>query len=123
MTVKEICQKAEEINKKRGLNKMKPLKALENIYKNIERLKTNFQLVNLRDPMLTVEAIQALRGLDMCLTEKDRGSVNLLPLINKDQFLMAYGSTYVNYIEPFYTVVSAEKQLIIEERKNKRKNL
>jgi hypothetical protein len=36
---------------------------------------------------------------------------------------MAYGSTYVNYIEPFYTVVSAEKELIAEERKNKRKNL
>ena len=123
MTVKEICQKADEINKKRVLNKKKPLKALENIYNNIERLKTNYQIVNLRDPMLTVEAIQALRGLDTCLTEKDRGSKNLLPLINKDQFLMAYGSTYVNYIEPFYTVVSAEKELIAEERKNKRKNL
>lgn len=123
ITVREICQKAEEINKKRVLNKMKPLKALENILNNIERLKTNYQLVNLRDPMLTVEAIQALRGLDMCLTMKDRGSKNLLPLINEDQFLMAYGSTYVNYIEPFYTVVSAEKELIAEERKNKRKNL
>jgi 5'-3' exonuclease len=122
-TVREICKRAYEINQERIKNKKKPLKALENLLNNVERLKTNFQLVNLRDPMLTAEAVQALRDLDMSLTEKDRGSKNLLPLMNEDQFLMAYGSTYVNYIEPFYTVVSAEKELITEERKNKRKNL
>lgn len=122
-TVREICQRADEINKERVKNKKKPLKALENLLNNIERLKTNFKLVSLRDPMLTDDAINALRGLDMCLTEKDRGSKNLRPLMDDDQFISVYGGTYVNYIEPFYTVVSAENEMIAEERKNKRKNL
>ena len=123
VTVREICQKADEINKERVLNKMKPLKALQNITNNIERLKTNFQLVNLRDPMLTHDAIEALRDLDAAIDVFKFGSKNLLPLMNEDQFLTVYGGAYVNYIEPFYTVYSAEKELLMEYRKNNRKTL
>jgi DNA polymerase-1 len=122
-TVREICKRADEINKERVLNKKKPLKALENLLNNIERLKTNFQLVNLRDPMLTREAIEALKDLDAAIDVYKFGSKNLLPLMNEDQFISVYGSTYVNYIEPFYTVYCAEKELLTEYRENKRKNL
>jgi 5'-3' exonuclease len=123
VTVKEICKRADEINKERVLNKKKPLKALENIYKNVERLRTNFQLVNLRDPMLTLDAIEALKDLDATIDVYKFGSKNLLPLMNEDQFISVYGGTYVNYIEPFYTVYCAEKELLTTYRQNKRKNL
>ncbi len=123
MTVREICKKADEINKERVLNKKKPLKALENLLNNIDRLKMNFQLVNLRQPLLTDQAREALKDLDASLTMGDRGSRNLLPMMTEDEFLTVYGSTYVNYIEPFYTVVSAERELLTEYRKNKRKSL
>ena len=123
VTVREICQKADKINKERVLNKMKPLKALENIVNNIERLKTNFQLVNLREPMLTQDAIEALKDMNAAIDVYKLGSKNLLPLMNEDQFLTIYNGTYVNYIEPFYTVYCAEKELLMEYRKNNRKNL
>jgi hypothetical protein len=79
--------------------------------------------VNLRDPMLTHDAIEALRDLDAAVDVFKFGSKNLLPLMNEDQFLTVYGGTYVNYIEPFYTVYSAEKESLMEYRKNNRKNL
>ena len=122
-TVREICKRAYDINQERVKNKKKPLKALENLLNNVERLKTNFQLVNLRDPMLTEDAIKALRDLDAPIDVYKFGSKNLLPLVNEDQFMSVYGSTYVNYIEPFYTVYCAEKDLLTEQRKNQRKNL
>ena len=124
-TVREICHRADEINKERINNKKKPLKALEKLItsEGIERLKTNFHLVNLRDPMLTAEAIEELKELNLPLSPEGRGHVNLLKMMNEDQFLNVYGSTFVQYVEPFYTVIMNEKQLLTEYRKNLRKNL
>ncbi len=122
-TVREICKRADEINKERVLNKKKPLKALENLLNNIERLKTNFQLVNLRDPMLTKDAIEALKDMDAAIDVYKYGSKNLLPMMNEDQFMSVYGGTYANYIEPFFTVYAAEKELLTEYRHSQRKSL
>jgi len=114
LTVREICQKADEINKERILNKQKPLKALENLVHGVKRLRLNFKLVSLREPMLNEEAIEALNQLEMPLNPEDRGSKNLLKLMNEDEFLNAYGSTFVQYVEPFYTVIMNEKQILSE---------
>jgi len=124
-TVREICKRADEINQERVLNKKKPLKALETLIspEGVERLKTNFQLANLRQPMLTEQAEEELLQLELPLLPDDRGSKNLTKMMNEDEFLSVYGSTFVQYVEPFYTVIMNEKQLLTEYNKNNRKSL
>lgn len=119
-TVKEICKRADEINKERVANKQKPLKIFENLLSNINRLKTNYQLVNLREPFLNDQAREALLELEAPLDPVDRGSVNLTKMMMEDEFLTIYGSTFVNYVEPFYAVIMNEKQLLNEYNKNNR---
>lgn len=123
MTVREICKKADDINKERIEKKLKPLQALENIINNVPRLKTNFELVNLRQPMLNEQAIEELAQLEMPLSPDDRGSKNLLKMMREDEFLSVYGSTFVQYVEPFYTVIMNEKQLFTEYYKKHKNNL
>jgi 5'-3' exonuclease len=117
-SVREICRRADEINKERIANKQKPLKALENIVNNVPRLKTNFQLVNLREPMLNETAIEELKQLEVPLSPEDRGSKNLYNMMIEDEFLLVYGSSFPQYVEPFYTVIMNEKQLLTEYYKN-----
>lgn len=123
MSVREICIKADEINKQRVLNKKKPLKVFENLLNNVDRLKTNFKLINLREPLLTEQAVYELEVLDLPLSPENRGSKNLYNLMMEDDFLKVYGSTFVQYVEPFYTVISHEKQLLTEYNKNNKASL
>jgi 5'-3' exonuclease len=120
-TVREICKKADEINKERVKNKKKPLKAFENLLSNIERLKINHRLMNLSEPFLNEEAEEELAQMEMPLSDEDRNSKNLLIMMNEDQFLSVYGGTFVNYIEPFYPVIMNEKQNYKNYLKIKRK--
>jgi 5'-3' exonuclease len=114
MTVREICQKADEINRDRILNKKKPLKALDNLLNGVERLKLNYKLMNLREPMLNEEAIEELKQLELPLSPEDRGSKNLYRMMIEDGFLSIYGGNFAQYVEPFYTVIMNEKQLLTE---------
>lgn len=125
LTVREICGKADAINQERITNKKKPLKALEKLIspEGVERLKTNFQLVNLRQPMLNEQAEHQLFLLEQPLEPDDRGSKNLYKFMQEDEFLSVYGSTFPQYIEPFYTVIMNEKQLLTEFIKNNKKSL
>jgi hypothetical protein len=55
------------------------------------------------------------------LSPEGRGSKNLLKMMTEDDFLSVYNSNFVNYVEPFYSVIMGEKQLLKEfERKNGR---
>lgn len=122
ITVKEICKRADEINQERVLNKKKPLKALTTLIspEGIERLKTNFKLVNLRVPMLNDEANEELSQLEYPLSPDGRGSKFLYNMMIEDEFLTVYSSTFTQYVEPFYTVIMNEKRLLTEYyRKNK----
>ncbi len=123
LSVREICKKADEINQNRVIEKKKPLKSLENLLKGIERLKTNYQLVNLRQPMLNEQAREELLQLEVPLSPEDRGSKNLYKMMIEDDFLSVYGSTFPNYVEPFYTVIMNEKQLLTEYNKNNKGKL
>jgi len=113
-TVREICAKADSINKDRIANKKKPLKVFENLLNNIERLKINYQLIDLTQPFLNDEAIEELEQLKMPLSDEDRGSKNLYKMMIEDEFLLAYGGSFPNYVEPFYTVIMYEKKLLKE---------
>lgn len=122
ISVRDICKRADDINKDRVLNKKKPLKSLENLLKGVERLKINFKLVNLREPLLNENAENELFNLEQPLSPENRGSKNLYKLMMEDEFLTVYGSTFVQYVEPFYTVIMHEKQLLTEFLK-KNKNI
>jgi 5'-3' exonuclease len=123
MSVRDVCKRADKIQEERLANKKKPLKALENLLceSGIERLKMNFELTNLREPMLTEETKEELEQLEYPLSDEDRGSKNLYNLMLEDEFLSVYGGTFPQYVEPFYTVIMHEKQLL-NEFKKKHKN-
>jgi len=124
LTVREVCKRADEINQERVLNKKKPLKALENLIspEGIKRLKMNYRLTNLREPLLNEQAIEELQQLEIPLSPEDRGSKNLYKMMIEDEFLQVYGSSFVQYIEPFYTIIMNEKRLLMEYYKNNKNN-
>lgn len=120
ITVKDICKKAKLINEERINNKKKPLVSLSNLLESKERLKTNFKLMNLREPILNSEAVEALEILELPLSPEGRSSKNLYNMMIEDGFLEIYGSTFVNYIEAFYTVIMNEKEIYKNYLKNKK---
>lgn len=125
LSVREICKKADEIQRERVQNKMKPLKALGNLIspEGVVRLKTNFELTNLRQPMLNEQAEEELQQLEIPLSPEDRGSKNLYNMMIEDEFLGVYGSTFPQYVEPFYTVIMNEKKLLTEYYKKLKNSL
>jgi 5'-3' exonuclease len=125
LTVREICRKANDIQQERITNKKKPLQALQNLIspEGVERLKTNFELTNLRQPLLNEQAEEELQQLEIPLSPEDRGSKNLYNLMIEDEFLSVYGSTFIQYVEPFYTVIMNEKQLLTEYYKKFKNSL
>lgn len=126
--VKDVLIGAKKIQEQRTIEGKKPLKVFENLLGGLERLKLNYELMNLTAPILTDEAIDALEQLEMPLAEEDekgsqRGSKNLLKLMERDDFLSLYSNqfTFVNYVEPFYTVITTEKAVLKEYNENLQK--
>jgi len=117
ITVREICIEAKKINEERVKNKKKPIKTLELLLSSTDRLKINYQLVNLREPILNEDAINELENLKLPLSSDDRNSKNLYNMMLEDDFLSIYKSTFVQYIEPFYSVIMNEKELLKEFQK------
>lgn len=113
-TVREICKEADALNKERLASGLKPLKIFENLLNNIDRLKMNYQLVNLREPFLNDEAREALLELEGPLDPSGRGINNLIKMMTDDEFLTIYKGTFPNYVEPFYVVIEHEKELLNE---------
>lgn len=124
VSVKEICVLSEQINAERATKKLKPLAALRNITTKVDRLKLNYELMNLSKPFLNEEAILAINSLDDALTDENRGSSNLLKLMQEDDFLSLYSNygNFVSYVEPFYTVIAKEKELYKRFKKNTANN-
>lgn len=109
-TVNEICKLAKELNEKRVIEGKKPFTYFENLLKNKERLKINHRLMNLSEPMLNDVAREELEQLDLPLSPVDRNNKNLFKLMEEDEFLSVFGGTFVNYVEPFFVVIMAEKK-------------
>ena len=122
LTVRELCKRAEEINKERVESKPKkaPLAALENLLNNIDRLVINYKLINLRKPFLNEAAIEELEQLAMPLSDEERGSKFLVKMMNEDEFLTVYQGTFPSYVEPFYPIIMNEKRILKEYNKNNR---
>lgn len=118
--VRDICKKSVEINEQRKKEKKKPIQALENITKNIKQLKINHRLMNLNEPFLNEEALKELDQLDLPLSDENRGTKNLYPLMVEDDFLSLYSNygNFADYVQPFYTVVAQEKDLLKKYKQN-----
>jgi 5'-3' exonuclease len=118
--VRDICRKAVEINEQRKKQKKDPLLAIKNITESVEQLKINYQLMNLNEPFLNEEAYAALDGLEIPLSDIDRGTKNLYPMMVEDDFLSLYSNfgNFADYVTPFYTVVAREKDLLKKYKQN-----
>ena len=112
LSVRQICKMADELNKERIQNKKKPLKIFENLLSNIDVLVVNHKLMNLSSPFLNENAEHELEQLKMPLSDEDRNSKNLYKMMIDDEFLTVYEGSYVNYIEPFYSVIMNEKEIL-----------
>lgn len=109
MMVDDVRKEAIKINEDRLCNKKKPIAALTNIVDKKDRLIKNYQLTNLRKPILNEQAIEELEQLKLPLSPVGRSSNNLYKMMSEDEFLTIYGGTFVSYIEPFYVVITTEK--------------
>lgn len=107
---KEIYAEAFKISKQRIADKKKPLKAIENIIEGKDILVRNKKLMDLKTPMMSKEAIDEYDTLYDPLSSENRGSKNLLPMMNEDGFLDNFNSNFVNYVTPFYSVIMKEKE-------------
>ena len=74
-------------------------------------------MINLRKPFLNEQVIDELDNLNYPLDEENRGSKQLLKMMNEDEFLMAYGGTFPSYLQPFIPVVMNEKRILKEYEK------
>ena len=115
--VRDICKQSKLINEQRQQDKKKPLKVLNEIITNIDRLKLNHKLMNLSEPMLNSQAVEELQQLAMPLSPEGRSSKNLYDMMAQDEFLLVYGGSFVSYVEPFYSVIMAEKQRFMDYMK------
>jgi 5'-3' exonuclease len=115
--VRDILLKTKELNEARG---KKTLKVFNNMLNGVDRLKKNFELMNLHQPILTDDAIDALEELENPLAETDtsgkliRGSHNLINLMQRDDFLSLYSNNgnFIAYVEPFFTIIITEKAIL-----------
>lgn len=114
VSVRHICMRSVEINEQRKIEKKKPIEALSNITKNVERLKMNHTLMNLFSPFLNEEANQMLIDLDIPLSDENRGGDNLYKMMMEDDLLSLYSNygNFSSYMQPFYLVISREKDLL-----------
>lgn len=135
LTFEYILTKCKKINEDRKLNKLKPLKVLENICNGVmkrnimlditdptELYNLNFKLVNLKEPFITDEAVEAIDDIrNIPLDDTDRGAKPLLRMMTQDGFIDAIPGKkdgYVDYILPFNTIVKQEKLLLEIYKRN-----
>jgi 5'-3' exonuclease len=108
--VKEIYADAFKISKEREKENKKPLKVIENIINGKDILVRNKKIMDLKEPFMSKEALEEYETLYDPLSSENRGSKNLLPMMNEDGFLDNFNSSFVNYVTPFYSVIMKEKE-------------
>jgi len=108
--VKEIYAKSFEISEQRKKEKKNELQVIENIINGKDILIRNKKLMDLKEPLMSKQALDEYETLYYPLSSDNRGSTNLLPMMNEDGFLDNFNSSFVNYVTPFYSVIMKEKE-------------
>jgi 5'-3' exonuclease len=109
VSVKEIYAESFKIKKQREVEKKKSLKVIDNIINGKDILVRNKKLMDLKEPLMSKLALEEYETLYDPLSSDNRGSKNLLPMMNEDGFLDNFNSNFVNYVTPFYSVIMKEK--------------
>ncbi len=117
VTLEEVIEKAKLMQQERLNAKQKPLAALDNIINGItdgpqgdKLYEINTALVDLKNPMITEEATEALQGLiEGEFRVEDRGIKNVLKFMKYDGLDRVIGPTrYPEYLLPFKQLIERE---------------
>lgn len=117
VTLDEIIKKAKELQEKRIENKQKPLKALNNIISGItdgvqgeKFYEINSALVNLKNPMMTDDAIDSFNKLKEAeFNFNDNSIKNVLFMMKRDGLDKTIGTErYAQYLMPFKKLIQRE---------------
>lgn len=122
-TLSEIIQSAIKIQEERIKEKKKPLKTLDNIInsvtdgpqgKNIYQI--NSMLVDLKNPLITEDAIMALNDLkDGKFNTEERTFKNVISYIKNDGLETSIGKNrFEEFLLPFKKLLGREKNLLID---------
>lgn len=117
VTIEEIIEKAKILQEEK-LKIKKPLKVLDNIINRVTEgvqgtriYEINELLVNLKKPMMTDDAIEALELLiDSPIDSSDRDLKNILRYMERDGMDKIIGEyRYSDYLVPFKKLIEREK--------------
>ena len=129
MFIDEVIESAKLIKEERSKDKkLKPLLVLDEIIdgvpmynkKNEKRIalgrdfySINYEIINLKEPMLTKEAKYEVENIATIeLDDSDRGSKNLLRLMKEDGFMKVWNGSINDFCLPFYPVILKEKEYL-----------
>lgn len=117
VSLSELIEKAKILQEQRIESKQKPLKTLENIINSItdgvqgdKVYEINTALVDLKNPLITEEAIESLNDLiDGEFNMNDRGLKNVISKMKFDGLEKTIGSNrYTDYLIPFKQLIERE---------------
>ncbi len=121
-----VLEETNRLIEERKATKKKPLKVLNNIAEGImktvdskdteklgrEIYDLNYKIINLKEPFLTREAKHEIKiAAEDPLNEEDRGSKNLIKLMDEDGFRQIWNGTINDFFAPFYNTIIKEKTL------------
>jgi 5'-3' exonuclease len=123
MFIDEVIENAKLIKEERSLNKkLKPLLVLDAIIEGKgsdnkilgrDFYSINYEIINLKEPMLTKEAKYEVENIATIeLDDSDRGSKNLLRLMKEDGFMKVWNGSINDFCLPFYPVILKEKEYL-----------
>lgn len=114
--VNEIILKSKIINEKRILNKKNPIQSLSDITISKKLFIRNKKLMDLSKPFINNSVIEEYDNLYSPLNPENRGSSNLIKLMNKDGFFdHLYKNNFTDFVKPFYNSICKEIEIYNEE--------
>lgn len=117
VSISEIIEKAKQLQEERLQNKLKPLQILDNISMGItdgiqgdKLYEINDKLVNLKNPLITENALKNLKDLKtLPLDPDDRGVKNAYMLMKEDGMDREIYNYSIDYFMPFKKLIEREK--------------
>lgn len=119
VTLEEVIEGAKKINEDRVQEKKKPLKWAENIVNSVtdgiqgdKIYEINEKIINLKNPMLTKEAIETLEAIMYApMSKDDRTMDNLYNILRKNSVeTILDANRFSSFFNEFMTIIDREKK-------------
>ena len=126
ITIDEVKNKAKSLNEERIREKKKPLQLYDNIINGVSNKEydgdfyvINEQIINLKKPLMTNDAIEEMEGiLEAPLDMEDRSVKNLITLIYENGIDDLMGDTkFASFFAPFKRIQEKEQEFFEKETK------